>query len=86
MELRLSKSSSVAVVAFACVIAFTSCKEEADRLPYLGNVEVVNGDTVYHTVEDVILVDQDSQAFQLTKMGEKAFIADFFFISCPENG
>ena len=63
-----------------CIIA---CKEETERLPILGNTEVLNGDTIYHTVEDIPLVDQDSQVFQLSKMGDKVFIADFFFISCP---
>jgi protein SCO1/2 len=44
---------------------------------------VLNGDTIYHTVEDIALLDQDSQVFRLSMMGDKVFIADFFFISCP---
>lgn len=59
------------------------CKKEEAHLPILGNREVLNGDTIYHTVADVALMDQDSQVFKLSAMGDKVFIADFFFISCP---
>ena len=61
----------------------TSCKKEIAQLPYMGNVEYVNGDTVLHTVPDIQVIDQDSQAIRLSQFGNKIFIADFFFTSCP---
>jgi protein SCO1/2 len=52
-------------------------------LPYLGNEEIINGDTLRHRVPDYLLTDQDSQQIRLSGLGRKIFIADFFFISCP---
>ena len=59
------------------------CVPEHTRLPYLGNTEVVNGDSVYHTVPDISLIDQDSQVLHISTFADKAIIADFFFTSCP---
>lgn len=60
-----------------------SCKADQERLPYLGNIDVIEGDTIFHTVPDIHLTDQDSQTFTLSGHPDKAFIADFFFTSCP---
>ena len=64
-------------------VFLTHCRTEDSRLPYLGNVEVINGDTVYHTIPDIRLIDQDSQVLHISTFGNKAIIADFFFTSCP---
>ena len=69
------------IVIITCIIA--ACSQEPQRLPYLGNVEVKGGDTIYHMVPDLILTDQDSQAFQLSALENKVVLADFFFTSCP---
>jgi protein SCO1 len=60
-----------------------SCKSEEKRLPYLGNADVVNGDTVYHHVPDIQLIDQDSNLIRISGQPQKVFIGDFFFTSCP---
>ena len=60
-----------------------ACQQEPKALPILGEREIEGGDTIYHQVPDMILVDQDSQAFQLSRLGDKIVIADFFFTSCP---
>ena len=59
------------------------CKHEKKPLPILGNRDVINGDTVYRRVPDYLLTDQDSEQIRLSGLGNKIFIADFFFISCP---
>lgn len=59
------------------------CSSENKKLPYLGNVEVVNGDTVYHVVPDITLIDQDSQVMRLSEQDAKIYLSDFFFTSCP---
>jgi protein SCO1/2 len=69
-----------ASIVFVLLIA---CNSEPKTLPILGNREIENGDTIYHQVPDMVLMDQDSQAFQLSKLGDKIVIADFFFTSCP---
>ncbi|HEX5111991.1 MAG TPA: SCO family protein [Saprospiraceae bacterium] len=65
------------------LFSFESCSPEPKALPILGEREIENGDTLFHEVPDMVLIDQDSQAFQLSKLGDKVVIADFFFTSCP---
>ena len=52
-------------------------------LPILGHKEVVDGDTVYHKIPDFSFMNQDSQIITNETFAGKAYIADFFFISCP---
>ncbi len=70
-----------------CLIVFAlfifGCKAEKERLPYLGNMDIVNGDTLYHLVPDIALTDQDSNSLLLSEQADKLYIADFFFTSCP---
>lgn len=61
----------------------SGCKDEPQRLPYLGNTEILNGDTLYHIIPDVALTDQDSQTFHISTLENKIILADFFFTSCP---
>jgi len=70
------------ILAFA-FFSFEACDSKPKRLPILGEREIVNGDTIFHEVPDMVLIDQDSQAFQLSKLGNKVVVADFFFTSCP---
>lgn len=65
------------------LVFIIGCQKEPGKLPYLGNHEVVNGDSVYHTVPDIVLTDQDSNVFKLSNEPGKIYIADFFFTSCP---
>ncbi|MDQ3017366.1 MAG: SCO family protein [Bacteroidota bacterium] len=65
------------------LVIISACKKEPDTLPYLGNKDVVNGDSVLHVVPDMVLTDQDSQLFRLSQLPNKIYIADFFFTSCP---
>lgn len=62
---------------------FISCKQGEERLPILGEVQVHNGDTIYHKVMEMTLIDQDSNAFRLDQFPDKLVIGDFFFTSCP---
>ncbi len=69
-------------VCFTLLVAI-SCKQEPERLPILGNKAFRGGDTIFHTIPDMALTDQDSQVFRLGLQGDKIFLADFFFTSCP---
>lgn len=71
------------VITIAFGLWLTACKEHPKRLPILGNVEVVDGDTLFHVVPDIALVDQDSQTFKLSNHPDQLILADFFFTSCP---
>lgn len=70
-------------LALVGLISFQACQQEPKPLPILGERDVENGDTIYHQVPDMVLIDQDSQAFQLSHLGNKIVLADFFFTSCP---
>lgn len=52
-------------------------------LPILGHKDVMNGDTVYHTIPDFSFIDQDSNVVTNETFAGKAYVADFFFIHCP---
>jgi protein SCO1/2 len=59
------------------------CASEPKHLPHLGNIEIIKGDTIYHTIPDISLTDQDSQVLKISSLGDKIILADFFFTSCP---
>ena len=65
------------------IFSVTACHHEPERLPYLGNIEVRGTDTVYHTIPDITLIDQDSQLLKIASLDNKIILADFFFTSCP---
>ena len=68
------------------LILFTlSCQQESQdqTLPYLGQHEIDGQDTVYHTIPDFTFIDQDSNLVTNATFEGKAYLADFFFISCP---
>lgn len=57
--------------------------DEPQRLPVLGYSDVVDGDTVSHQIPDFTFVNQDSQIVTNETFAGKAYVADFFFTSCP---
>jgi protein SCO1/2 len=83
MMILFNMKSKTLVLGLIVICCLWQCTSEPSRLPYLGNVEVVNGDSIYHTVPDISLTDQDSQVLHISKYSDKAIIADFFFTSCP---
>lgn len=72
----------LALIAFLAALT-AGCEVAPRALPILGERDVVNGDTVYHTIPDFRFVDQDSQEVTNATFAGKAYVADFFFISCP---
>ena len=53
-------------------------------LPVLGNKDVdEQGDTIFHTVPEFALTNQDSQRITNEQFANKAYVVDFFFTSCP---
>lgn len=67
-------------------IVLSSCEapvEKVDRLPILGEYEIIDGDTVFHAIPDFSFINQDSSIVTNETFAGKAYVADFFFISCP---
>lgn len=77
------KALSIITLVTLGILISLGCRNEPTRLPYLGNIEVNGKDTIYHTVPDIALINQDSQAFRISTLGDKVILADFFFTSCP---
>lgn len=66
------------------VVLLSACIPGKDApLPIIGERTVVNGDTVYHQIEDFSFVNQDSQVVNNETFAGKVYLADFFFTSCP---
>lgn len=71
------------VVLSAFCFLLTSCNEEKkERLPILGHKEITASDTVYHTIGNFKLVNQDSAIITDETLQGKIYVADFFFTSC----
>ncbi len=59
-------------------------QENQPPLPIIGNIDITeSGDTLYHQVPDFQFVNQDNQPVTNATFANKAYIVDFFFISCP---
>ncbi|MFP5471688.1 MAG: SCO family protein [Bacteroidia bacterium] len=71
-------------ILFTALILF-SCKENQKQLPILGErfYDAELKDTVYHTIDKILLEDKNGQRFDYSKMEGKPYVADFFFTSCP---
>src|SRR5688500_9950942 len=68
-----------------CVIScmLTSCTHQKEqKLPIFGEKDVTATDTVYHTISDFTLVNQDSVIITKETLRGKIYVADFFFTSC----
>lgn len=67
--------------AIVCLTAMGSCIQEKPLKVY-GERDVVNGDTVYHTIKPFLFVNQDSAIITRESVDGKIYVADFFFTSC----
>jgi len=71
----------ISFVGFALGCQYSPFKKEP--LPIVGNIDVVDGDTIYHTVPDFTFINQDSQLVTNETFAGKAYVVDFFFTHCP---
>ena len=67
------------------LLGFTACDSvvSSEPLPILGNKEIVDGETVYHTIRDWTFVNQDSVTLSNKSLSDYIYITDVFFTSCP---
>ena len=65
------------------IILVGCSQKESEKLPFLGNTIYNESDTIYHTIQDFQLVDQDSMIVTNNTFSDKVYVADFFFTSCP---
>lgn len=67
---------------FCIVILLISCTSTEKPLPIFGQREVVNSDTIYHTIAKFQFVDQDSSIITNDTFKDQIYVSDFFFTSC----
>ncbi|MEQ9467780.1 MAG: SCO family protein [Ekhidna sp.] len=67
------------------LIILIACDQQSssEKLPYLGNTIFEENDTIYHTIQNFQLVDQDSSIVTNETFAGQVYVADFFFTSCP---
>lgn len=75
-------SSSVAIIAFGCLLLSSCIEQKEQQLPIFGEKEITATDTTYHTIGDFRLVNQDSTIVTNESLNGKVYVADFFFTSC----
>jgi len=80
---KIYMKNTVAALIAGSILLLSCQKKAPEALPILGNIEIINGDTLYHTVPDFSFVNQDSQVVNNATFAGKAYVVDFFFISCP---
>lgn len=64
------------------LIVVSCIEQKQEKLPILGYKEVTATDTVYHTIGNFALVNQDSSIVTDETLRGKIYVADFFFTSC----
>ena len=70
------------IMFFAFFVVMSCIDQKEQRLPIYGEKEVVKNDTVYHTIGNFRLVNQDSVTVTNETLEGKIYVADFFFTSC----
>lgn len=67
-----------------CLFFLTNCKEEPQGpLEILGNKEVVDGKTIYHSIPDFEFINQDGESINNKNLENHLYLTDFFFTNCP---
>lgn len=70
------------MLVFTLCLALAGC-QESSQLPILSKEQSAEGETVYQSIPDFKFVNQDSQLITPETFAHKAYVADFFFTSCP---
>lgn len=76
---------SFSLLLFVALLAACNETSEPESLPIIGNhdIDPATGDTIYHRIPSFSFVNQDSQEVNNATFTGKAYVADFFFTSCP---
>ncbi len=72
-----------ALVVLATAGCNSPSSHQPHKLPIIGEVDVVDGDTIYHTVGDWAFYRQDSMLVTEDMLQGTGYVADFFFTACP---
>lgn len=68
------------ILLFCFAIA---CKPATKPLPILGTPTISGNDTIYPTIADFSVTNQNRQTVTNQTFSKKVYVADFIFLSCP---
>lgn len=73
------------IILFTLLFTLQSCvnKEDNRTLGIIGNKDIINGDTIYPSIPDFQFINQLGDTITNETFGNKAYVVDFFFTSCP---
>lgn len=75
--------TSILLTAIAASFLLSACQEQKEPLPILSKQKEVNGKLEYEQIPDFEFIGQDSNRVTNATFAGKAYVADFFFTSCP---
>ncbi len=67
----------------SAIVLVTSCQQEVKPLPIIGQIEIVDSDTSYHSIPDFEFISSDSNLVNNASLADFIYVSDFFFTSCP---
>ncbi len=71
------------LIALSIGIYFSFIKRPAKTLPYYGDkIAETGGDTIFHTVMDFSLINQEGKTITQKDLKGKIYVADYFFANC----
>ena len=68
---------------FLFVLCLIACSNKSNKLPFLGNIEINDGDTIFPTIDYFQFINQDSIVISNSTFNNKIYVADFMFLNCP---
>jgi len=71
------------VATIISIVTICACQQQSKVLPKYGFTDVVDGDTINHTIPPFEFINQDSQLVSNKSLSDFIYVSDFFFISCP---
>lgn len=77
------KSHTLLLALILTLLIGCNQSQNEAKLPIYGNTIYEATDTIYHTIADFRLVDQDSVWITNETFAGKVYVSDFFFTSCP---
>lgn len=81
--LKLPYNNSSILFCSFLTLYLLSCQSKPQTLPFIGQSEIVNGDTVHHKIPPFSFTNQDGQIISETTFTNHIYVADFFFTHCP---
>ncbi|MEO5581187.1 MAG: SCO family protein [Saprospiraceae bacterium] len=71
------------IYIIAGFIFLSSCTSHPTALPKLGEMNISNGDTVFHQIPSFAFTDQYGDTITEKTIDSKIYVTDFFFTKCP---